>query len=94
MAAVEVIYLLAASLWIGIVVAALCIGVRVVMKLRARRRRMNRFLDVVWTPVRLCTGQAVLGSREVHGWRRVGRQSRGSGRRGRRPVRSRQFIRF
>jgi Flp pilus assembly protein TadB len=57
MAAVEVIYLLAASLWIGVVVAALCIGVRMVVKFRARRRRMNRLLDLVWTPVRLCTGR-------------------------------------
>ena len=90
MAPVDVIYLLAASLWIGIVVATLSIGVRVVLKLRARRRRMNMLLDLVRTPVRLCTGQAVLGSRQAHGWRRVGRQYR----RAKRTVRSRQFILF
>ncbi len=57
MAAVEVIYLLAATLWIGVVLAALCIGVRFVLKFRARRRRINRVLDVVRIPVRLCTWQ-------------------------------------
>jgi hypothetical protein len=57
MAAVEVIYLVAATLWIGVVVAALSIGVRLVLKFRARRRRMNRFIDIVWIPVLLCTGQ-------------------------------------
>ncbi len=56
MAAVEVIYLVAATLWIGVVVAALCIGIRLVLKFRARRRRVNRFLDIVWIPVLLCTG--------------------------------------
>jgi hypothetical protein len=47
MAAVDVIYLLAASLWIVVVVAALCIGVRVALKFRARRRRMHRLLGLV-----------------------------------------------
>ena len=56
MAAVEVIYLAAAILWIGVVVAALCIGVRFAMKFRARRRRMNRILDVVRVPARMYTG--------------------------------------
>jgi hypothetical protein len=55
MAAVEVIYLAAAILWIGVVVAALCIGVRFAMKFRARRRRMNRILDVVRVPARMYT---------------------------------------
>jgi hypothetical protein len=63
MAAVEVIYLLAASLWIGVVVAALCIGIRLMMKFRAKRRRMNRILDAVRFPLRLCTlrGSASVG---------------------------------
>jgi hypothetical protein len=60
MAAVEVIYLAAATLWIGVVVAALCIGVRFAMKFRARRRRMNRILDVVRVPARMCTGLSLL----------------------------------
>lgn len=68
MAAVEVIYLVAATLWIGVVVAALCIGIRLVLKFRARRRRVNRFLDIVWIPVLLCTGQ---GQRRRPGIRRT-----------------------
>jgi hypothetical protein len=57
MAAVEVIYLVAATSWIGVVLAALGIGIRLVVKFRARRRRVNRLLDIVWRPVQLCTGQ-------------------------------------
>jgi hypothetical protein len=68
MAAVEVIYLVAATLWIGIVLAALCIGIRLVLKFRARRRRVNQFLDIVWIPVLLCTGQ---GPRRRSGIRRA-----------------------
>ncbi len=47
MGAVEVIYLVAASLWIVVVVTVACIGVRVALKLRARRRRVQRLLDLV-----------------------------------------------
>ena len=47
MGAVEVIYLVAASLWIVVVVTVACIGVRLVLKLRARRRRVQRMLDLV-----------------------------------------------
>jgi hypothetical protein len=57
MAAIEVIYLVAATLWIGVVLAALCIGIRLVVKFRARRRRVNRLIDIVRIPVLLCTGQ-------------------------------------
>lgn len=57
MAAVEVIYLLAATLWIVVVLAALGIGYRFMVKFRAKRRRINRILDVVRIPVRLCTSQ-------------------------------------
>jgi hypothetical protein len=71
MAAVEVIYLVAATLWIGVVVAALCIGIRLVLKFRARRRRMNRFLDIVWIPVLLCTGQGQRRRPEIRRTRAV-----------------------
>jgi len=58
MAAFEVIYVLAATLWILTVVAALCIGVRFMAEFRRRQRRMNRLLDVVRVPIRL-GGRAV-----------------------------------
>ncbi|WP_157546108.1 hypothetical protein [Mycobacterium sp. IS-1742] len=51
MTAVEMIYLVAATLWIVVVVAALGIGVRLMIKLRARRRRMNQILAVVRLPL-------------------------------------------
>ena len=51
MAAVEVIYLLAAILWIGVVMAALCLGLRLMVKWRAKRRRINRILRLVNLPV-------------------------------------------
>ena len=51
MAAFEVICTLAATLWIGFVAAALGIGYRVMAKLRSRRRRINRLLDVVRSPL-------------------------------------------
>lgn len=63
MAAVEVIYLVAAALWIFVVVAALCIGGRYLLKLRARRRRMNRLID----GVRLSIERAVGPYRAVAG---------------------------
>lgn len=47
MSVVEVIYLVAALLWIFVVVAALCIGGHYMLKLRARRRRMNGLIDGV-----------------------------------------------
>lgn len=47
MAVIELIYLVAATLWIFVVVAALCIGGRYMLKLRARRCRMNRLIDGV-----------------------------------------------
>lgn len=47
MAVVEVIYLVAATLWILVVTAAVCIGARYFLKLRARRRRMNGLIDGV-----------------------------------------------
>ncbi|MCW2512020.1 MAG: hypothetical protein JWR11_1062 [Mycobacterium sp.] len=57
MAAVDVIYLLAAILWIGVVLAALAVGIRVAVKFRARRRRINRVLAAVRMPVRLVMWQ-------------------------------------
>ncbi|HYO04895.1 MAG TPA: hypothetical protein VET27_24685 [Mycobacterium sp.] len=57
MAAVEVIYLLAATLWIAVVLAAVCIGYRFMVKFRARRRRVSRVLGVVRIPGRLWTWQ-------------------------------------
>jgi hypothetical protein len=55
MAAVEVIYLLAAVLWIGAALTALCLGCLVVVKFRARRRRINRLLDALRMPLGLIT---------------------------------------
>jgi hypothetical protein len=43
---VEVIYVVAATLWIFVVLSAVCIGCRLIMKIRARRRRMTRLLRV------------------------------------------------
>ena len=48
---VEMVYLVAATLWIVVVVAATCVGVRVMLKIRARRRRMNQLLAVVRLPI-------------------------------------------
>jgi hypothetical protein len=50
-AAFEVIYLVAAVLWIVVVTAAAVIGIRVILKVRARRRRVNQLLSVVRLPV-------------------------------------------
>jgi hypothetical protein len=50
-AVVEMVYLVAATLWIVVVLAALAIGVRVMLKIRARRRRMNQLLAVVRLPL-------------------------------------------
>jgi hypothetical protein len=41
MAAFEVIYVVAATLWICVVVAALCIGYRVMAKFRHKKRRIE-----------------------------------------------------
>lgn len=53
MAVVEVIYAVAAALWILVVVAVLCIGVRGMVKLRSHRRRINRLIDGVRLPLQL-----------------------------------------
>jgi hypothetical protein len=50
MAVFEVICTVAATLWICVVVAALGIGYRIMAKLRARRRRINRLLDAFRSP--------------------------------------------
>jgi hypothetical protein len=72
-AAFEVICALAATLWICFVVAALAIGYRVMVKLRSRRRRINRLLDVVFLPIRLSRGYGVTPRRRVLRlpWRQV-----------------------
>lgn len=52
--ALQVICTLAAISWICVLVSALAIGCRVAVKLRAKRRRINRLLNVVrlpWRPV-------------------------------------------
>lgn len=59
MVVVEVIYLVAAALWILVVLAALAIGCYVMVKTRKSRRRMNRLFDVVRLPTLLGT-QGVL----------------------------------
>lgn len=53
MAVVEVIYVVAASLWILVVLVALGIGCRFMVKFRKRRRRMNGLFDVVRVPIQL-----------------------------------------
>lgn len=58
MTAVEVICLVAAISWIVVMVAALGIGIRVTLKLRARRRRIDRVLYVL----RLSSSPLVPGS--------------------------------
>lgn len=50
MSAVEVIVSIAAILWIGVVSAALVVGIRVALKLRARRRRIDRLLYLLRLP--------------------------------------------
>lgn len=50
MTAVEVICLVAATSWIAVVLVALVIGIRVALKLRARRRRIDRLLYVLRLP--------------------------------------------
>ncbi|MEN3318056.1 MAG: hypothetical protein V7643_1457 [Mycobacterium sp.] len=55
MAAVQVIYVVAAALWIFVVLAALCIGCRFIVKFRRRRRRMNRLFDVIRVPIEMGT---------------------------------------
>lgn len=47
MAVVEAIYLVAATLWILVVTAVVCVGGRYFLKLRARRRRIDRFIGGV-----------------------------------------------
>lgn len=47
MAVVEAIYLVAATLWILVVTAAVLLGGRYFLKLRARRRRINRLVGGV-----------------------------------------------
>lgn len=63
MAVVEVIYVVAATLWIFVVLAALCIGGHYALRLRAKRRRMNGWID----SVRLSIDRAVGPYRAVAG---------------------------
>ncbi|HLR98838.1 MAG TPA: hypothetical protein VK069_04515, partial [Mycolicibacillus parakoreensis] len=51
MAVVEAIYLAAAVLWILVVVAAVGVGGRYLLKLRARRRRVQRWIAGVRQPM-------------------------------------------
>lgn len=53
MAVVEVIYVVAASLWILVVLAALGISCYFMVKSRKSRRRMNGLFDVVRVPIQL-----------------------------------------
>jgi len=52
-AAVDVIYVVAATLWILVVLTAVAIGCRLIVKIRARRRRMRRLFGVVRVPRQL-----------------------------------------
>ncbi|MET0457036.1 MAG: hypothetical protein ABW137_34825 [Mycobacterium sp.] len=47
MGAVDVVYLVAASLWIGVVLGASWIALRFAMTVRSRRRRINRLLVLI-----------------------------------------------
>lgn len=47
MSVVEAIYLVAAVLWIVVVVAAACVGGHYLVKLRARRRQVTGLMDTV-----------------------------------------------
>ena len=67
MTAVEMIYLTAAILWIGVVVAALGLGLRFMLKWRAKRRRITRILNLVNLPIRL-GGLPVVGPRSGTRW--------------------------
>lgn len=44
---IEVIYVVAATLWILVVAAALSVGIRCAVKLHRRRRRLNRLIEDV-----------------------------------------------
>lgn len=61
MSVVEVIYLVAALLWIFVVVAAACIGGRCLVKLRAKRRQVAGLIDIV----RLSIERAIVPYRAV-----------------------------
>ena len=56
MTVIEVIYLVAATLWILVVVGAVAVGGRYLLKLRARRRRVTRLLDSVRLSAERVTG--------------------------------------
>ncbi|MBO0679499.1 hypothetical protein JRC04_18715 [Mycolicibacterium sp. S2-37] len=49
----EVVYLVAATLWIVVVLGALCFAGWIALKLRAKRRRVHQFFDAVRLPVEL-----------------------------------------
>lgn len=66
MTAFEVILVVAASLWIFVVLAALGMGCHFMVKLRKRRRRMKRLFDVVRVPFQFGT-QGVLLLRRCEG---------------------------
>ncbi|MGV0697944.1 hypothetical protein [Mycolicibacter sinensis] len=56
MTVVELVYLVAALLWIFVVVAALCIDGHYLLKLRARQRRMTGLIGGVWLSVERAVG--------------------------------------
>ncbi|GFG83878.1 hypothetical protein [Mycolicibacter algericus] len=60
MAVVEVIYVVAASLWILVVLTALGIGCYLMVKFRKSRRRMNRLFGLVRVPVQFGAHAVVL----------------------------------
>ncbi|RAV01853.1 hypothetical protein DQP56_06835 [Mycolicibacter senuensis] len=78
MAVVEVIYLVAATLWILVVTAAVCVGGRYFLKLRARRRRINRLIGGVRLSIERAMGPYRAVARPVLGASR-GRVVRGRG---------------
>lgn len=75
MSVVEAIYLVAAVLWIVVVVAAACIGGHYLVKLRARRRQVTGLIDTVRLSIEraivpyraLAVGGAVVLQRVVAG---------------------------
>jgi hypothetical protein len=51
MAVVEMIYVVAAVLWIAVVVTTVCVAGWLLLKVRARRRQVHRLLGVLALPL-------------------------------------------
>ena len=65
MAAVDVILVVAALLWIFVVMAALGFGCVAMVRVRKRRRAMNQFFDAVRIPMQVGGHIVLLAGRKV-----------------------------